>query len=153
MTPEFSDFVDAVATSTYQVHIKIDSEYWLDIEKYMHSKIIPEHIFEDVSGIGYDGWNTWNPVINGADPHVTSGPFYVSDYSSGIYELSRKTDYYWLQGVITTTTTTTSTTTTTTATTPTGGLIDLDPLTIMISIGSIGVILVVAILVWKSKQS
>ena len=149
MATEFSDFEDAVVISPYQVQIQIDSESWYDIEKYMHAKIIPEHIFEDVSGIGYDGWNSWNPVFNGADPHITSGPFYVSDYSSGLYELSRYLDYYWPADEITTTTTTSTNTNTTT----TGVLIGLDSLTILIGVGSVGVILVVVVLIWKSKQS
>ncbi len=151
MATEFSDFVDAVVVSSYKVQIQVESEYWRDIEKYMYAKIIPEHIFEDTSGIGYDGWSSWNPVFNSGHPHVTSGPFYVSDHSSGTYELSRYLDYYWPSGVITTTTSTTTTTTFTNTTT--GGPLVLDNLTILISVGAIGVILVVAVLVRKNRQS
>ena len=153
MATEFSDFEDAVVASTYQVQIQISSEDWDDIEKYMHAKIIPEHIFEGVSGIGYDGWNTWNPVFNSGDPHVTSGPFYVSSHSSGMYELSRKTDYYWPVGIISTTPTTTTSSTTNTNTTTTGEPIGIDTLTLLVAVGSVGVILVVVVLIMKSKKS
>ena len=146
MGSEFSDYEYAVTTSPYRVQIQIDSEYWLDIEKYLHAKIIPEHIFNDETGIGYDGWSTWNPAINGEDPHVTSGPFYVSNYDSDSYELSRKMDYYWPVSVTPTTDTTTNTTTT-------GEPIGIDNLTLLISVSAIGIIIVVVILIVKSKKS
>lgn len=152
MATVFSDYVDSVVVSPYLIQIKIDSESWYDIEKYMHAKIIPEHIFEDTAGIGYDGWDTWNPAINGADPHITSGPFYVSDYSSGTYELSRNLDYYWPADEITTTTTGSNSITDNTTTTS-GGPFQLDTLTILISVGSITVILVVVLLFYKTKRT
>jgi len=150
MATEFSDFVDTVIFGPYKVQIQINSEYWSDIEKYMHAKIIPEHIFEDVAGIGYEGWSTWNPVFNSEHPLVTSGPFYVSDYSGGVYELSRKTDYYWPSGPVAITSTTSTTTNTTT--TPVGPL-GIDYLTLVISVGSIGVIIVIVVLFYKTKKT
>jgi len=147
MATEFSDFVSAVVTDTYQVRIQINSDYWLDIEKYMHAKIIPEHIFNDTGGIGYDGWNSWDPVFGSGQPHVTSGPFYVSDYDSGTYELSRNTEYYWPSGLNPTTTTTTTNVTTTS-----GGQFPLENLTTIIIIGSVGVIIVVIVLFVKSRR-
>ena len=153
MASDYSDFIEAYVLGPYKVQIRLSSTSWLDIEKYMHAKIIPEHIFEDTEGIGYDGWSSWNPVFNSGDPHVTSGPFYVSNHGSGTYELSRKTDYYWPSGVSPTTTSTTSTTTNTNTTTSSGGgQFPLGNLTIIIIVGSVGIILVVIVLFIKSRR-
>jgi ABC-type transport system substrate-binding protein len=155
MATEFSDYVDAIVTDTYQVQLKIDSEYWLDIEKYMHAKIIPHHIFNDATGIGYEGWNTWDPEFTHGHPNVVSGPFIVSDRTSSSYELARNTDYYWPVDTTSTTdtTTTTVTSTDTTTTTSDGVPTPIDTLTIIIIAGSVGVILVVIVLFYKTKQT
>jgi len=77
--------------------------------------IIPQHIFNDVDGIGYEGWWTWHPVFDVTDPHVTCGPFIFSDYDAGeYYRLERNPLFHYAaspSGVITNTTTTTTTTT------------------------------------------
>jgi hypothetical protein len=59
--------------------------------------IIPEHIFNDVDGIGFDGWADWNPVLT-SDPHITCGPFYLSSHDSNTIELTKNTDYHWPAG-------------------------------------------------------
>ena len=59
--------------------------------------IIPNHIFNQVDGIRYDEWDSWNPVYDSGDPMVTSGPFKFTEYRSGEwFEVSRNPLFYYL---------------------------------------------------------
>ncbi len=95
----FTDFVAAEVFSPYKVRIECNSVSYWDVLDYMNAKIIPKHIFNDETGIGYDGWLSWNPVFNSGHPHVTCGPFYLSHYENdGSYEFSRNLLYHWPSG-------------------------------------------------------
>lgn len=91
------DLVSSNALSSYSVRMEFNTESYLDIMRVLTTKIIPMHVFNDETGIGYDGWSSWNPVF-GLGPHVTCGPFFLSDYDTYAYELSRNLDYHWLSG-------------------------------------------------------
>ena len=95
------DFLSSEVLSPNFVRIKLDrNSYYtrLTIEEMLLAKIIPEHIFNDDTGIGYAGWATWDPVLT-SDPFVTCGPFYLSDHDSLSFELSRNMEYHWLSGL------------------------------------------------------
>jgi len=246
---DLGDLVASYAPTPYRVVLEFSIEsYWL-FSNFGFDYIIPEHIFNDASGIGYAGWNTWNPVFDPAEPHITSGPFIFTDYDAGDwYEITNNPLFYYpatdlvepnpapvitaaddinyvvgttgneivweasdddpltyvvikdlettpvasgiwdgsditvnvdglpigtynytlalmdysanlvMDSVIVTvvnvtTTTTTTTSSTTTSTGVDGGLFEGNTLTILISIGSLGVIVVTVVLIWKSKQS
>jgi peptide/nickel transport system substrate-binding protein len=88
------ELVAAYAPTKYRAVIEFGSESMWHFSNFAYTTIIPKHIFNDVDGIGYDGWNEWNPVVNPTDPYVTSGPFELTDYEIGeFYELSANSDF------------------------------------------------------------
>jgi len=93
---DLGDLVAAYAPSAYRVVIEFSTDSYWHFSTFAFDKIIPKHIFNDEDGIGYDGWADWNPVFNPAHPHVTSGPFIVTDYEAGeYYELSANPLFYY----------------------------------------------------------
>jgi peptide/nickel transport system substrate-binding protein len=80
----------------FRVVFEFSTESFWHFSDFAYHWIIPKHIFNDVDGIGYDGWNTWNPLFDPAEPHVTSGPFYFTDYDAGeFYEVSYNPNFYY----------------------------------------------------------
>jgi ABC-type transport system substrate-binding protein len=244
---DLGDLVAAYSPTPYRAVLEFSAESYWQFSSFAYDYIIPKHIFNDVDGIGYSGWNTWNPVFS-SDPQVTSGPYLFDDYDAGDwYRITKNPLYYYLPqnpsptvssvasieymegttgneivwtasddnpllysiivdsnptpvatgiwdgsdiihnidglsigtynytlllfdysanfvfssvmvSVIpytntTTVTTPTTTTTTTTSTTGGPGLLNIDTLTMLISLGSMGVILIVVVLIYKTKQS
>ena len=89
-----TDLVSAVAPTPFRVILEFDTESWWHFGNFATMSIIPRHIFNDVDGIGYAGWNTWNPMFDPAEPNVNSGPFILTDYESGeFYEISANTNF------------------------------------------------------------
>jgi ABC-type transport system substrate-binding protein len=65
--------------------------------RFAFTYILPEHIFNDAYGIGFSEWGTWNPVLNSTHPHVTAGPFILSDFSRReYYSLTKNPDFAFL---------------------------------------------------------
>ncbi|MHA2024665.1 MAG: ABC transporter substrate-binding protein [Candidatus Thorarchaeota archaeon] len=52
--------------------------YWHQFNR-ATSYLLPKHVFNDIDGIGYEGWDTWNPVFNPDVPLVTCGPFIIDE--------------------------------------------------------------------------
>jgi ABC-type transport system substrate-binding protein len=73
----------------------VGESYWY-FYKQAVKNIIPKHIFNNVSGIGYIGWNTWDPVFNPEEPHVTCGPFIVDSVTEEILEMTRNPNYHFM---------------------------------------------------------
>ncbi|TFF92963.1 hypothetical protein EU546_06840 [Candidatus Thorarchaeota archaeon] len=47
--------------------------------------------------IGFSGWDSWNPVLNPSDPHVTCGPFSFAALDAGDwYQLTKNSLYHWI---------------------------------------------------------
>jgi ABC-type transport system substrate-binding protein len=114
---DLGDLVAVYAPTVYRVVIEFNTESYWQFSNFAFDYIIPKHIFNNSGGIGYSGWNTWNPVFDPAEPHVTSGPFLFTDYEAGeFYEISKNPDYYYAPEVTTTTTTIPTTSTSTTVT-------------------------------------
>jgi ABC-type transport system substrate-binding protein len=91
---DLGDLEAAYTVSPYRVVIEFNRESYWHFSNFAFDYIIPKHIFNDEDGIGYDGWNTWNPVFDPAEPHVTSGPFVITDYDSGeFYEITINPDF------------------------------------------------------------
>jgi ABC-type transport system substrate-binding protein len=89
-----NDLVSVYAPSSDKVVFEFSSENYWNFHKIAYEYIIPKHIFVD---IGYEGWNTWNPMFNPVDPYVTCGPFLFTDMEAGeFYELTINPDYHWL---------------------------------------------------------
>jgi ABC-type transport system substrate-binding protein len=83
------DLVAAYSPTPFRAVIEFGTESYWHFSNFAFNAIIPKHIFNDVDGIGYAGWNTWNPVFDPAEPHVTSGPFIFTDFEAGeFYEIS-----------------------------------------------------------------
>lgn len=90
-----SDLVSVYSPTTYQVVMEFSTESYWHFYNIAYEFIIPKHIF---TTIGYSGWNTWNPVLDVEEPHVTSGPFVLTDLEPGeFYELSQNPSYHWHQ--------------------------------------------------------
>jgi ABC-type transport system substrate-binding protein len=89
------DLVSVYAPSPNRVVFEFSSESYWHFYNIAYDYIIPKHIF---TTIGYEGWNTWNPVFGQDEPHVTCGPFVFTDfdYSDETYELTVNPDYHWL---------------------------------------------------------
>ena len=102
------DLVAAYAPTPYRAVIEFSTESYWHFSEFAYDYIIPEHIFNDATGIGYAGWNTWNPVFDPAEPHVTCGPYILTDYEAGeFYEISKNPLYHYSAPETTTTTITT----------------------------------------------
>jgi ABC-type transport system substrate-binding protein len=94
---DIESMVAAYSPTPYRAVLEFNDESYWQFSKFAFDYIIPEHIFNDVDGIGYEGWSTWNPVFNPADPYVTCGPFMITDYEAGeFYEISKNPSYHWL---------------------------------------------------------
>jgi ABC-type transport system substrate-binding protein len=88
------DLVAAYAPTPFRAVIEFGTESYWHFSNFAFFWIIPKHIFNDVDGIGYAGWNTWNPVFDPAQPHVNAGPFTFTDFEAGeFYEVSANPDY------------------------------------------------------------
>jgi ABC-type transport system substrate-binding protein len=93
---DLGDLVAAYAPTPYRAVVEFSTESWWHFSNFAYDWIIPKHIFNDVDGIGYDGWNTWNPMFDPAEPNVNCGPFELTDYDSGeFYEISANPDFHY----------------------------------------------------------
>jgi peptide/nickel transport system substrate-binding protein len=110
---DIGDLVAAYATTTSRVIVEFATETYWHFSNFAYDTIIPEHIFNDDTGIGYAGWNTWNPVFDPAEPNVNCGPFVFSDYEAGeFYKLEANPIFHYSSLPITNTAETTNSTTT-----------------------------------------
>jgi len=80
-----ADLVAAYAPTPYRAVIEFNTESYWHFSNFAFEYVIPEHIFNDETGIGYEGWETWNPVLDPADPNVNCGPYRFTDYEAGEY--------------------------------------------------------------------
>ncbi|MFW9796601.1 MAG: ABC transporter substrate-binding protein [Candidatus Thorarchaeota archaeon] len=107
-----SDLYGVWSPTPYRVIFEFSSESYWHFYDIAFTKIIPRHIFNDVTGIGHEAWKTWNPVFDPVEPHVTSGPFTFEDYNAGeFYTLSYNPDFYFAPNRSPEPTTSTTTTT------------------------------------------
>jgi len=91
---ECIDLVAAYAPLPYRVVLEYNTESYWHFSNFAFDYIFPRHIFHDVDGeIGYEEWNTWNPVIDPEHHHVTSGPFILTEYNPGEYILAANEDF------------------------------------------------------------
>jgi ABC-type transport system substrate-binding protein len=80
----------------YRVILEYSTESYWHFSDFAFDYIIPEHIFNDDTGIGYDGWDDWNPIYDPSEPFVTCGPFVVSNFEAGDFlELFHNSDFYY----------------------------------------------------------
>jgi ABC-type transport system substrate-binding protein len=95
---DLTDLSGIYAPNPYRAVFEFSSESYWHFNKFAYDVIIPEHIFNDNTGIGFEGWNTWHPVFVPTHPHVTSGPFIFTEYDNreDTYELTRNSNYYYL---------------------------------------------------------
>lgn len=96
LAASFSELASTEVISPSKVRLVFNSEVYWDYDDVFNTKIIPEHIFNDDTGIGYAGWSSWEPVFNPADPHVTCGPFTLSSHDSTTFTLTRNPEHHWL---------------------------------------------------------
>ena len=97
----WGDLAAAYAPSTHRAILEFNSESMWHFTHFAQMTVIPKHIFFDV--IGYEGWNTWNPVFNPEHPYVTCGPFQVTDVEEGDFiELTANPDFYYYPQNVTT---------------------------------------------------
>ena len=108
---DLSDLVAAYAPTPYRVILEFGTESYWQFTNFAFDYIIPEHIFNDDDGIGYENWNIWNPVFDPEEPHVTCGPFVMTDMEAGeFYEISRNPLFHWFYMSDTSSSSTTTTT-------------------------------------------
>jgi ABC-type transport system substrate-binding protein len=130
------DLVSAYAPTPYRVIIEFSTESFWHFNNFAYRWIIPKHIFNDVDGIGYQGWNTWNPMFDPSEPNINAGPFILTDYEAGeFYEISANPDFYYYPEV------TATTPTGPTTTEPTGGF----NATLAIVAGAVGAAVVILV--------
>jgi len=92
--PSLRDLEAAYAPTRYRAVFEFSSESYWHFNHFAFQYIIPEHIFNNVTGIGFDGWDDWNPVFDLQDPLVTAGPFILTDFErGGFYELKYNPDF------------------------------------------------------------
>ncbi|MFW9767368.1 MAG: ABC transporter substrate-binding protein [Candidatus Thorarchaeota archaeon] len=104
------DLVAAYSPTRYRAVLEFSTESYWHFSNIAYTRIIPEHIFNNVDGIGYEGWNTWNPVFNPAEPYITAGPFVLTDWEEGEFvELSANPSFYYFPEEVPPTSTPTNT--------------------------------------------
>ncbi|MFW9962157.1 MAG: ABC transporter substrate-binding protein [Candidatus Sifarchaeia archaeon] len=134
-----ANLVAAYAPSPYQVVVEFGTESYWNFGVAAYNYIIPKHIFEPGAGIGYEGWNTWNPANNPEDPFVTLGPYKFNDFEAGeFYEVIIDPNWAYLPED--------RFATPTTSTTPTGG--PTEPVfdaTLAIVAGAVGAAVVILV--------
>jgi len=117
---DIGDLVAAYAPTTYRVVIEFNTETYWHFSNFAFDYIIPEHIFNDDTGIGYDSWEMWNPVFDSTEPNVNCGPYTFTDYEAGeFYTISRNPFFHYAASPSVPTNETTNTHATTTPTTTT----------------------------------
>jgi ABC-type transport system substrate-binding protein len=91
-----TDLVNVYAPTSYRVVFEFRTESYWHFSDFAYNYIIPKHIFNNVDGIGYEGWNTWNPVFNSTHPFVTAGPFELTWSEIGeFYEITSNPDFWY----------------------------------------------------------
>lgn len=80
---KLKDLLSAYAPNPYRFVIEFFTESYWHFSRFAYQYIIPKHIF--MLNISYDQWNTWNPVFDAQEPHVTAGPFELHDFEYGEY--------------------------------------------------------------------
>ena len=109
---DLGDLIASYAPNRYRVVLEFSTESYWHFSDFAFDYIIPQHIFNNSGGIGYEGWYTWNPVFNVAHPHVTCGPFIFSNFDAGeFYRLERNPLFHYAPIYNNTATNTTTTTT------------------------------------------
>ena len=90
------DFVSAYTLDNNTVAVDYETESFLHFNDFAYQYIVPYHIFNEDTGIGYvEAWD-WNPVFDPDDPLVTAGPFLFSNHSRGeFYELTANPDFWF----------------------------------------------------------
>lgn len=81
------NLLSADAPSTYRVVIEFDSTSHWDFSKIAYMKVIPYHIYNEDTGLGYSGWNTLT--------NVRCGPFVLTDSIGPTYVIQRYSFYHY----------------------------------------------------------
>ena len=93
---DMGDLFSAYAPTPTRAVIEFTTESYWHFSNFAYDTIIPFHIFNDDTGIGYEGWNTWNPVFDATDPNVNCGPYIFTDYEDGeFYEISHNELFHY----------------------------------------------------------
>lgn len=88
------ELVAAYSPTPYRAIVEFNTESIWHFNNFALGMIIPMHVFNEVDGIGFDGWNTWDPGFDPEVPYITSGPFYLTDLQPGdFFEFSANPDF------------------------------------------------------------
>jgi len=91
-----ANLVAVYAPSSYRAVLEFESETYWHFSKFAYQYIIPRHIFNDETGIGYEHWNLWEPDFLNQSLNYGSGPFKVSDYVAGEFlELEANPEFWY----------------------------------------------------------
>lgn len=113
IAPSFAgDLTAAYAPTPYQAVIECNTESYWHFSNVGFHYIIPKHIFNDDTGIGYEDWLDWNPFLDPSEPYTHCGPFIFSNFEAGeFYRLIRNPLFHYAPIYANTATNTTTTTT------------------------------------------
>ncbi|MHA1290025.1 MAG: ABC transporter substrate-binding protein, partial [Candidatus Thorarchaeota archaeon] len=93
---DMGDLFSAYAPTPTRAVIEFTTESYWHFSNFAYDTIIPFHIFNDDTGIGYEGWNTWNPVFDASEPNVNCGPYIFTDYEDGeFYKISHNPLFHY----------------------------------------------------------
>lgn len=134
--------VAAYAPTPQRVILEFDTESYWHFSRFAYTTIIPMHLLNEVHGIGYEEWASWNPILDVGDPNAWCGPFRFGEYLHGdYYELEGNPLYHYRVEE-----------STTTDLDPTNGYLDTLVLSAVISGTSIAVIIIFANLSYKERK-
>ncbi len=143
---DYQHLVASYAPSYHRVVLEFDTESYWHFSQFAYTPIIPKHIFNDEDGIGYAGWDSWNPILSGESPSVWCGPFSFTDYEAGeYYSLAYNPLFYYSVNR-------TETTSGSGTSGPTSGPEILHTVAVAIGAGSVAVIAMVAFLTLREKR-
>ncbi|MFW9963085.1 MAG: ABC transporter substrate-binding protein [Candidatus Sifarchaeia archaeon] len=92
---EIEELFAAYAPTPTRAVFEYNTESYWHMFDHATCYIIPKHIFNDIDGIGYEGWEAWDPLFNPQDPHVTCGTFIMDSFNPSNYEMIKNPDYYY----------------------------------------------------------
>jgi len=146
VAPSFvGEIAAAYSPTPYQAVIECNTESYWHFSNVGFHYIIPKHMFNNATGIGYDDWLDWNPFLDPSEPYTHCGPFVFSDFEIGeYYRIERNPLFYYSADPSDSSTTTTNTTTSLPNTTSPSD-INYGPLTIWLTAGFTAAILIVTV--------
>ncbi|MGY5880833.1 MAG: ABC transporter substrate-binding protein, partial [Candidatus Thorarchaeota archaeon] len=153
IAPSFAgEIAAAYAPTPYQAVIECNTVSYWHFSDVGYHYIIPKHIFNNDTGIGYEDWKNWNPFLDPSEPYTHCGPFIFSDFEIGEYYSIERNPLFYYSAYPSDNPANTSSTTTSNQTTASFPLIWSYAISIPLGIGSAVTIIYCVVTVIRTRK-